>query len=252
MARPLRYDDQFVSIINQSINDKFLNLCNIKVQSTAFCQKINLQKALTIISCIDFILGFVIFISFFEIIGYNDHILYFIENTILVFGMFFGLLGIDAATNLKKQNSAIYKNWRILVTFLVPLLELINKKEDFCYYKTSCRDSYFWLMTFVYIIVNLYLTKIAWSFCIRINRNHELLIIHGKHLEKMMKDENFKMSDNKKYIPPDLQRNMKIIQHEKEMINLVNSPAAIVEEETFAPKEKPNIFFKAMNKTNLN
>ena len=55
----------------------------------------------------------------------------------------------------------------------------------------------------IYIAINIYWTKITWSFYIRLVKGHEILIIHGKYLEKMMNDESYKISDVKKYAPPD-------------------------------------------------
>ncbi len=82
----------------------------------------------------------------------------------------------------------------------------------------------------------MYFTKIAWSFCIRINKNHELLIIHGKYLERMLVDEGHKVSE-KKYIPPDLNKNMKNMKKDKELINLTNTEE-IIEEEIFVTNKK--------------
>jgi hypothetical protein len=65
MTRPLRYDDSFTSIINEKVHENFLLLFNIKVQSTAFQQKLNLQRSLIIVSLFDLFVGLVISLLFF-------------------------------------------------------------------------------------------------------------------------------------------------------------------------------------------
>jgi hypothetical protein len=245
MARPLRYDDQFMTVINEKIHDKFLNLISMKVQSTAFFQKMNLQQALTLCSVIDFLIGLIIFFYFFIEIE-DEGFLYLSENFLLVLGMLFGIIGFDASTNLKKKNSGIYKNWRIFITFSIPLIELIQSNKEFCYFKKNCNFFRYFSITIIYLIINLYLTKIAWSFCIRINKNHELLLIHGKYLEKMIKEENYKVKDMKKYIPPQLLKPQKNLQSEKDLISLGTS-GNLVEEQMFAPnKTKTNPFLASI------
>ena len=75
MTRPLKYDDQFKSIINEKINDKFLYLFNIKVQSTAFCKMLNLQKSLLISSLIDIFLEYCPCFCFFTALGNINRII---------------------------------------------------------------------------------------------------------------------------------------------------------------------------------
>jgi hypothetical protein len=239
MARPLRLDDQFVMIIQEKIQSKFLNLYTMKVQSTAFYQRVNLQKALMLVATYDIILGLIILFKFFTLININENNpIYILENLIFVSGIVFGLIGFDVANNLKKKNSKIYKNWRIFVTFAVFIIEVLNSMGDFCYY-TNCSFMYFIIVSAVYLIVNLYFIKIAWSFHIRLDRNHELLIVHGKYLEKMIQSDNYKIKNERKYIPPHvLSKNKK---EEKELISLPNN-INIIEDNIFAPKTKPNPF----------
>jgi hypothetical protein len=204
MTRPLRYDDQFKNIISEKIHDKFLNIFNIKVQSTAFSQKLNLQRSLLITSLWDIITGIIIFFAFFNSVKEKkEDMLFILQNFLLIIGIFLGCVGIDSSTNLRKLNTKIYKNWRIFITFAFPLLEIFNNFSFLCYYMQQC--SHFENLIFVLIIflINLYFTKIAWSFYIRISKGHELLIIHGKYLEKMINDESYKLNDVKKYVPPE-------------------------------------------------
>jgi hypothetical protein len=204
MTRPLRYDDSFTNIINEKIHDKFLKFFTIKVQSTAFCQKLNLQRSLLVTSLFDIVFGLIVAISFFRsiIISY-ENFLYFIENFVIIIGICFGFVGLDSSTNLKKSSSRIYKNWRIFVTFAFPFIEIINNFNFLCNYRPNCNK----LADVVFVIclfaVNIYFTRIAWSFYIRLDKNHELLIIHGKYLEKMINDESYKINDIKKYVPPE-------------------------------------------------
>lgn len=40
---------------------------------------------------------------------------------------------------------------------------------------------------------NIYITKIAWSFNIRLEQSHDLLIIHGGYLEKLLEMLNLRL-----------------------------------------------------------
>ena len=80
------------------------------------------------------------------------------------------------------------------------------------------------LFLIAYLLINIYLTKIAWSFFIRLNKGHEILIIHGKYLEKMINDESYKISDVKNYVPPEQQ---------------------LIHKDTAAPDHELSIFKKA-------
>lgn len=203
MTRPLRYDDSFKNILQEKIHDKFLYLFNVKVQSTAFCQKLNLQRSLIITSAFDVLIGIIIIFVFFNNIEREETFLYFIENFILISGICFGMVGFDCANNLRKSNMRIYKNWRLFVTFSILLLEIINNFDILCeiFSSEKCNNISNVLMLIIYFIVNVYFSKIAWSFYIRLIRGHELLVIHGKYLERMMNEESYKLKDLKQYVP---------------------------------------------------
>jgi hypothetical protein len=207
--RPLRYDDAFKNILNEKIHEKFLFLFNVKVQSTGFCQKLNLQRSLLISSLFDIIFGIIIVILFFNTIETSqENFLYFIETFVLITGICFGFVGFDSATNLRKGNMAIYKNWRIFISFFFLFSELINSFAVFCKFTSSggghnCGNFGNAFLVIIFFAMNLYFTKIAWSFFIRLDKGHEILIIHGKHLEKIMNDETYKITDIKKYVPPE-------------------------------------------------
>src|SRR5687767_13684822 len=116
MTRPLRYDDSFTNIINEKVHDKFLSVFTIKVQSTAFCQRLNLQRSLIVTSLYDIIFRLIIFFTFFNSIEVShESFLFFVENFFLIIGLCFGCVGLDSATNLRKMNTKIYKNWRIFI-----------------------------------------------------------------------------------------------------------------------------------------
>lgn len=245
MARPLRLDDQFVSIVNDKIHDKFLNIFSIKVQSTAFCQKLNLRQSLTICSVIDLLVGLIVFLDFFRIMEIKEEgFLFIVENLLFISAIIFGLIGIDAAQNLKKRNGYIYKTWRVFMIFAIPIIEIFQSFEDFCYYNWKCSFLYFVFVSALYIAINLYMTRIAWSFNIRMQRNHELLIVHGKYLESMMADENISVQIARTYRPPKLSK-----AREEELINLP-SQMNVLEEQMFAPRDKHNPFFTAMQQLN--
>ncbi len=206
MTRPLRYDDSFTNIINEKVHDKFLCIFKIKVQSTGFRQRFNLQQSLLITSLYDIFMGIIILIAFFNTVAESketQNIFFFAENFILIMGILFGLVGIDASTNLRKINTGVYKTWRIFITFAFPILDTFNNFSFFCFYLVSCSKMQNLVIVWVLFFLNLYLTKIAWSFYIRIQKGHELLIIHGKYLEKMIDEESYKINDVKKFLPPE-------------------------------------------------
>jgi hypothetical protein len=211
MTRPLKYDDSFTSILNQKLHDRFLNFLDIKVQSTAFFQKLNLQFSLVITSLWDIFFGIAIFLNSFNQSYLN--LLHFVENFLFMIGTFFGILGLDAASSLRKLNSQIYKKWRIFITFIFPFLEIVNNFSFICNFSDNCSGLKIFFVIVIIFAVNLYWTKIAWSFSIRLEKGHELLVIHGKYLEKMLQDESYKLNDVKKYVPHDhLLGNVKFLQ----------------------------------------
>jgi hypothetical protein len=217
MTRPLRYDDAFINILKEKMHDKFLGIFTLKVQSTAFCQKLNLQKGQLISSLFDITFGVIITVLLFN--NYEDKIknlIFMLETSLCILSIFFGLVGLDAALNLKKANSYIYKNWRIMFTFLYIVLEISNNFMFICFYfkdeKNGLLFNYnkpiscsMWervLFFAVLVIWSCYITKISWSFYIRLEQSHDLLIIHGKYLEKMLSEENNKFivnEQNRKY-----------------------------------------------------
>jgi hypothetical protein len=248
MARPLRFDDQFISIINEKIEGKFFFLFKIKVQSTAFCKKLNLQQSLRICGIYDLVIGVLIFFNFFKILDLQSSIIFTFEIMFLLIGLFFGILGIDSANNLRKTNAGIYKIWRYFITCAIPVLELSHLGNNFCYFTIQCDFLYYVSVSVIYFLINLYFTKIAWSFFVRLDKGHETLVIHGKHLEKMILDENYKINDVKKYIPPEIrdQNKMKFVQKENELVHFADQ-GTVVEEQMFAPKQN-NLFFNAAAK----
>lgn len=247
MARPLRFDDQFATAINDKLNEKFLNLITIKVPKTSFYKTLSLQSSLIVCSSLDLIIGLIVFLFLFDIMDKREeNLLFFLENILLIFGMFFGIIGIDSAINLKKTNSILYKFWRIFITFSIFSIEFYHIiTENFCFYSNRCNRVYFGSLSFLYILINFYMIKITWSFCIRIDKNQVLLIIHGKHLEKMLTDDNYVIKDYNKYIPNEMKiSNLRNYQKEKELINIASGPLSSIDEEMFAPKKK-NPFMEA-------
>jgi len=75
---------------------------------------------------------------------------------------------------------------------------------------TNCNYFLTFLALIFWSVFNLYLTLITWSYYVRLDQSHELLIIHGRNLKKIMNnDENIKNRDKDKdnkektdYIPP--------------------------------------------------
>lgn len=251
MARPLRFDDQFASAINDQIDEKFLNFIRIKVPKTAFYKNLSLQSSLIIASSIDLFLGVIVFLYFFEILDNKEEsLVFFFENIFFIFGMFFGILGIDSAINLKKTNSFIYKFWRIFITFSIVSIETYQMIIDsFCFFTKECKPLYFTSCIISFVLINVYLIKIAWGFCIRLDKNQVLLIIHGKHLEKMLSEDNYIIKDYNKFIPNEMKiSNLRNYYQEKELINIASGNMSSIDEEVFAPKKK-NPFLEAQNKS---
>jgi hypothetical protein len=239
MARPLRYDDQFVSIVNDRIFIDFLCIFRIKAQSTCFYKSMNLQRGLIVCGLYDLIVGSLVLFYFIELASLvPNNFLDIIENGCLVAGILFAILAFEGAVNLKKQLVYYYKLYRNFITFFIPLCEIYLSPSGVCFYLPCDFLTLLCLMS-IYLIVNLYLNKIVASFYARLLFNQELLIIHGKHLEKMMEQETYKIYSNaSRYIPPD-----KMSNKEKEFIQL-SSLGFKIEEDTFEPGKNP--FLKAM------
>ena len=62
------------------------------------------------------------------------------------------------------------------------------------------------------MIINIYAAKIAWSFNVRLQKGQELLVIHGKYLDKMMSNENEKIINTQN----EIKKNMEIELRKKE------------------------------------
>lgn len=209
MTRPLRYDDAFVNILKDKMHEKFLGLIRLKVQSTTFCQKFNLQKGLLICSLVDIIYGIIflyLFISKME--EYQGNTTFLIENGMAILCIFFGLIGLDTALNLKKIHSSVYKSWRIFFTIYYILFEIANSFNSACFFIKTCSFFSKFVLFLIYSVINVYITKISWSFYIRLEQSHEILIIHGKYLEKMINEELLKYDATRKYNPPSLINNL--------------------------------------------
>lgn len=207
MTRPLIYDDMFINILKEKMHDKFFGLFNLKVQSTTFFQQFNLQKGLLLCALLDIIFGVLSFYLFFNFYRFHsENMSFLLENSMGVLCFFFGLIGLDAAINLKKINSSVYKNWRIIFTFIFFFIEIANNFNFLCFFKkdetTECKNLTSFIVFLCILFINFYITKIAWSFYIRLDQSHDLLIIHGKYLEKMINEDNLKYEANKKYSPP--------------------------------------------------
>lgn len=200
MTRPLRYDDSFINILKEKMHDKFFYFFTVKVQSTTFFQKFNLQKGLLITSLYDIIFGLIVFILLIK--NFDNHVddnAYILQNVLCILSIFFGFIGLDTSLNLKKIHSLVYKNWRFVFIIAFFLLELMNNFSFCCYYtegeisenfKLNMNCSIVERLVFNIVLLswNIYITKIAWSFNIRLEQSHDLLIIHGGYLEKLLGD----------------------------------------------------------------
>jgi len=204
MTRPLRYDDSFIHILKEKLHDKFLNIFNLKVQSTAFFQKCSLLQALVIVGFFDLLIGIVYIFIFFKAIQSSPGMLVVFQMLLVIVGFFFGLVGINASSTMTKKVCHIYKNWRIFITFAYPVMEIVNQFYIYCFFFKNCFKILAFLLLLIVFILNLYLTFISWSFYVRLDKAHELLIIHGKYLDKMMENDNYKIMLSQKYMPPDV------------------------------------------------
>ena len=95
------------------------------------------------------------------------------------------------SNNFNKRYSKYYYYWRVIITFIIPIIEFFDYNSNkICYYSNCNRFTYFFGLSLGLIIIHFYLTKIAWSFSTRLLLGQELLIIHGKYLELMLNKEN--------------------------------------------------------------
>jgi hypothetical protein len=211
MTRPLIYDEQFKSLIHSQIKEKFLFCFSVKVQSTAFYQNLSLQNAIRICSIYDFIIFIIIFYN-----SYNS--INLINIIFMVCTCLFGIISMGLSNNLNKKYSQYYYYYRIIFLFMLPITEFYDYKNNHsCYYYDACNTFSFYLGYSLGIaLINIYFAKIAWSFNIRLLLGHELLIIHGKYLEKILTNEKTEIITNQDYTTPFEQKNqMKILNNEQ-------------------------------------
>lgn len=246
MARPLKYDQQFTLILEEKLHDRFLNIFNLKVQSTAFCQKLNLQRSLVLASVYDIIVGMIFVVHTYKLLykGATNYLQLF-KDSMYALGLIFGILGFDCGIHLKKQNSLVYKHWRIFITFIIPILEVIYAKEFPCPIGSDCNNRLTYFYVILYFVFNLYLCKIVWSFNLRLKHGHELLIIHGKYLEEMLRNDNVRL-EKINYQPPKFNEENDR-KREQELINM-SAAHNSTEEDMFTPKAKENTFLKLIDK----
>ena len=184
MSRPLIYDDQFTSLVHSNVKQKIFFCFPIKVQSTAFYQSMSLQNAIRICSIYDFIFGFFILYCAYP----NFSILEFI---LLFLSIAFGVISMGMSNNFNKRYSKYYYYWRVIITFIIPIIEFFEyNSKKICYYSNCNQFTYYFGLSLGLTIIHIYLTKIAWSFSTRLLLGQELLIIHGKYLELMLNKEN--------------------------------------------------------------
>ena len=192
MSRPLIYDDQFKSLVKSEMKQKFLFCIPMKVQSSAFYKTLSLQSSLRICSIFEIICGLFILYC-----GKTS----FYETLFICLFFFFGIMSINNSVNLSKRFSKYYYYWRIAITIIIPLREFVQYTNNkICYYSVCPNFIYYSGLSIGILIVNLYFTKIAWSFNTRLQRGQELLVIHGKYLEQMISNENQKIIDTKNLI----------------------------------------------------
>ncbi len=192
MSRPLIYDDQFKSLVKSEMKQKFFFCIPMKVQSSAFYKSLSLQSSLRICSVYDILCALFILYC-----GKSS----FFETIFVILFFFFGIMSINNSVNLSKRFSKYYYYWRIAIIIIVPFREFVNyNKQKMCYYSNCPNFIYYSGLSIGITIINLYTTKIAWSFNTRLQRGQELLVIHGKYLEQMISNENQKMIDSQNLI----------------------------------------------------
>jgi hypothetical protein len=242
MSRPLRYDDQFTSAINERVTITIFFCFKFKAQSTCFYKRMNLLQGLLLCSLIDIIIAIFIFLQLIQVADFNSFTYYNIKNYISIMGIPFGFIGYDAAINLKKNSSRLYRNWRIFITLMTIICELSLGLTGVLYHDENIFIFCAYLLG--YVVISTYMNKIVESFHARLMLNQELLIVHGKYLEKMLENDSYRMNDNiKKYIPPK-------VKEKKEDIELgqVTQLGMVIEDDTFVPKRNP--FLNALNHLN--
>ena len=208
MTRPLCYDDTFINVVDEKLYAKFLNLFTLKVKKNAFFKKLSLLQSLVISALFDIILGIIFSLIFFKIEFSDINTSIKFQLFIVMIGFIFGFIGINVVISMTRYISLVYKNWRLFITFSYPILEINNGFYICCLLLRVCNYFLAFLLLIIFFSMNIYLTLVSWSFFIRLDQAHELLIIHGSKKLKLLMENDFFIGksyyDDFNYTPPDL------------------------------------------------
>ena len=227
--RPLKYDPQFQSLMNNNLKENFLFLFKMNVPNSMM-RKFSLQKAIMIISLISLFWDF-IFLYFTN---------YSFEKTIIYGEIIFNIIALHVSLTLKCIYSRLYYYWKVLLLFFFPFIQYIKFKKDFiCFFFSFYCNIYVIIIgILIFEIINIYFIKISWAIYNHLYQGNYLLVINGCTLFQLLEKENIRIEIERIYKPPVIEKKEK-------------NPK--IELKIFDKKEKEeNPFIKAMEQIKNN
>lgn len=223
--RPLKYDPQFQSLMNNNLKENFLFLFRMKVPDSMM-RKYSLQQGIMIIGFISLFFDF-LFLIFKKTNNSFEKYLIYIE-------ILLNLIAFHVALTLKCFYARFYYYWKIILLFIFPYIEYFN----FYRYKICFIFSYYCNIYFIIIgilffeIVNLYFIRIIWALYNHLYFGNYLLAINGCSLFNLLEKENIRIEIERVYKPPVIET---IIKNPKIELKIFNNE-----------KKEENPFAKAM------
>ena len=232
--RPLKYDPQFQSLMNNNLKENFLFLFRMKVPDSMM-RKYSLQQGIMIIGFISLFFDF-LFLIFKKT---NNSF----EKYIIYFDILFNLIAFHVALTLKCFYAKLYYYWRIILIFIFPYIEYFNfYRYNICFIFSYYCNIYFIIIGILFFeIVNLYFIRIIWALYNHLYFGNYLLAINGCSLFNLLEKENIRIEIERVYKPPVIETitknpkiELKIFNNEKKEEN----PFAKAMEQLKKEKEK--------------
>ena len=223
--RPLKYDPQFQSLMNNNLKENYLFLFRMKVPDSMM-RKYSLQQGIIIIGFISLFFD-LLFLIFKKTNNSFEKYLIYIE-------ILLNLIAFHVALTLKCFYARFYYYWKIILLFIFPYIEYFN----FYRYKICFIFSYYCNIYFIIIgilffeIVNLYFIRIIWALYNHLYFGNYLLAINGCSLFNLLEKENIRIEIERVYKPPVIET---IIKNPKIELKIFNNE-----------KKEENPFAKAM------
>lgn len=95
-----------------------------------------------------------------------------------------GLIGIRSVQQPKLHIYSVYKQWEIPALIAIMVLHDLVFCEDF-----ECNQVVFFLFISLRVLFNLYFTHIVWSADLRLQHNETVLVLHGKDVLMLMREQ---------------------------------------------------------------